>query len=651
MPKDKKEKKSKKQKKKELEEKRRLEEELLRQQQEEERKRQEELERQRREEEERQRLLREKKRAEELVRLVKEREEDVEVEEQWHSDLVKFEREQFEQSEWKKHLKCSTVPDISKEREMNDFLTEWKEYGIFERIDHEFEIKRLDHYIADIERGYNLLPILHDVIYDAIQRRDDEKLKIAKTKFIEIGQIAQHKIDVLTAKCLRDPVFMAVAESGLKADGDTMRHGMCRHFKWGLWASSMSNAFKNSKLSFPPPISVRVELPKQLAMRARQPLSCRIVQTVPCFEIADGGQFECISPVINLELFRLPMAPQSMNDESSGSWMVQDVTEQTLTPTVWRHKKEDGAISVKFVVPQYVVVSDPKQPSIGWWHPESRQWRVDGDDQDDGDKVIENIRYEAAKRVLSVTTRRVTPLCMVQPIGTWNEYKEWKLTPSGVQRCKIWLLTASKMVVEMEVVGGHCQLLQPQVPALNHLLRKMQSPHHLIGALRDCGLNLCSKNDAKMSPRLLSKDEEIEDRAHREISSVAALFQIAMSRWNREAEPNNERLIIFRLRKPLTPNEEADLAPDHNEEADSVADDEKWQSVMINHEKCSFIESTERSKTVNLETPIRELSHHSLLRCVASKCTEDNTRDLQNTSFRFKETIRRMLNLLNLFRV
>ena len=203
MPKDKKEKKSKKQKKKELEEKRRLEEELLRQQQEEERKRQEELERQRREEEERQRLLREKKRAEELVRLEKEREEDIEVEERWQSDLAKFEKEQFEQSEWRKHLKCSTVPDISKEQEMNDFLTEWKEYGIFERIEYEFDIERLPEYIIDIERGYNLLPILQDVIYDAIQRRDDEKLKIAKSRFTEIGQIARRKIDVLTAQCLR----------------------------------------------------------------------------------------------------------------------------------------------------------------------------------------------------------------------------------------------------------------------------------------------------------------------------------------------------------------------------------------------------------------------------------------------------------------
>ena len=206
----KKAKKSKKQRKAELEEKRRLEQELLAQQQEEERKRQEELERQRREEAERQRLLREKKRKEELVRLEKEKDEDIEIVEKRELDLVKLISEQYEQTEWKKHLKCDPLPDISNERELNTFLTEWKEYDVFEQVDalkksdnHKFEIDHIEHYINDIEYGYNLLQTLEDVIFDAIQRQDAEKLKYAKAKYIEMGQIAQNKMDIFTQKCLK----------------------------------------------------------------------------------------------------------------------------------------------------------------------------------------------------------------------------------------------------------------------------------------------------------------------------------------------------------------------------------------------------------------------------------------------------------------
>jgi len=649
MPKDKKEKKSKKQKKKELEEKRRLEEELLRQQQEEERKRQEELERQRREEEERRRLLREKKRAEEIVRLEKEREEDVEVEERWQSESAKFEEEEREQLEWRKHLQCSTVPDISRDRELNDFVTEWSEYGLFERIESDFDIERLQEYIDDIERGYKLLPILQDVIYDAIQRRDADKLKAAKSSFAEIGQIARRKIDVLTAQCLRDPVFLAVSSGG----DDVVRCGMGRHFKLGLWASSMSNAFKNSAVWMGPPVSVRLELPKQMAMRARQPLSCRTLQSVARLQAVSGGQFECISPVLEVELFRLPSAPRSVYDDSKGSWMAQDVSEQASTPTVWRHGDEDGAVSVEFVVPRFVVVPDPKRPRIGWWHSEAAEWRVDAVDAEDA--VIGDVRFDAAKRTMSLTTRRLTALCLVQPIGSYYEFREWKLTPSGVGRCKIGLQTACGVAVELEVVGGRCQLIEPKLPALHHLVHKLLSPHRLVAALRDCGLNLCFEADSeRMAAPLLPKEEEIEDRAHREISSVAALFEIAMSRWNRAAAPNNEQLIVFRLRKPLTPNEEADLLQSADDDApkhDGDRDLETWRTVMINHEKCSFVDCTERSSAFSLHTPTRELSHHSLLRCLAALCTDDNTRDLQNASFRFRETIRRVLNLLHLFRV
>ncbi len=341
-------------------------------------------------------------------------------------------------------------------------------------------------------------------------------------------------------------MFLSVAAKGSGSGGDVLRCGMARHFKLGLWASSMSNAFKNSKLWFPPPVSVRLELPKQMAMRARQPLACRSVQSVARLQVVGGGQFECISPVIEVELFRLPSAPRSVYDDSRGSWMAQDVSEQAATPTVWRHGDEDGAVSVEFVVPRFVVVPDPKRPRVGWWHSEAAEWRVDDhgdDDDDDEEAVIGDVRFDAAKRVLSLTTRRLTALSMVQPIGSYSEYSEWRLTPSGVGRCKMRLQTACKVAVELEVVGGRCQLLEPKLPALHHLVHKLLSPHRLVSALRDCGVSLCGQ-----SARSLSKADEIEDRAHREVSSVAALFELRMSSWNRAAEPNNEQLIVFRLR-------------------------------------------------------------------------------------------------------
>ena len=43
---------------------------------------------------------------------------------------------------------------------------------------------------------------------------------------------------------------------------------------------------------------------------------------------------------------------------------------------------------------------------------------------------------------------------------------------------------------------------------------------------------------------------------HLEISTIAALFEISMSKWNKICDDDN--VIIFRLRKPLTENEKLD---------------------------------------------------------------------------------------------
>eukprot|EP01084_Bolivina_argentea_P307112 530774_1 len=681
MPADKKKgKKSKKQKKKELEEKRRLEEELLRQQQEEERKRQEELERQRREEEERQRLLREKKRKEELVRLEKESEEDAEEIEKRQIDLQKLISEQYEQTKWKKHLKCDPFHDISNERQLNDFLTQWKEWNIYQNIDfpqnnendsnnptkrHTFEMQHIKYYIQDIENGYKLLHILQDVLFDAIQQNNPQKLEYAQSKYIEIGQTAQHKLDLLTQQCLQHDLFTSVAHAGLKEDGDVIKHCMQKNIKFGLWASSMSNAFKNSKIEYVAPISIKLELPKQIAMKAKMPLSCRVAQYAHNFYIYGnkGRVYECIGPVINVELLRLPPPPENIygaktsNESSSSGWMVQNTTEQKKVPNKWKYANVDKpdpksaeSMSISCKIPPYIVISDPNNVRLGWWNDTQKEWRTDD---------FKDIAYDSEQRIVSFITCHLSPICLVQERGMYYEYLDWKLTPSGVERCKISLITKCKMKIDIEIIGGQCKLLKPNIPELQHVFgKKLLRPHQLIRYLKTSGINLCYNNDGNTSRDLLNKNDNIELLTHLEISSIAALFQISMSKWNKTVA--NEDIMIFRLRKPLTPNEEADLlqnriasdGADGSGDGDNMASDtDSWQTVMIDDEKCTFIDCNENSKEICLNTPLRELSHKTLLRCLSSSCTEDNLRDLQNTSFRFKETIKRMLNLLNVFRV
>jgi len=302
------------------------------------------------------------------------------------------------------------------------------------------------------------------------------------------------------------------------------------------------------------------------------------------------------------------------------------------------------SVTISCVIPSYILIPDTKNINLGWWDSKKNEWKT---------SHFKDVTFDLNQRILSFVTCHLSPICLVQPRGAYSEYLDWKLSPSGfTERCKISLVTKyNKLKIDIEVIGGQCKLLQPNISELSHIYDKLLKPHQLIRMLKASGINLCVKNDQNVSETCLKKNDGIESVVHLEISSIAALFQLSMSKWNRTVD--DENIFIFRLRKPLTPNEEADLRQNKGSEAngDDDIDIEMWQTVMINHEKCTFIDCNEKSKELSLHTPNREMSHKTLLRCLKGHCTEENVRDLQNTSFRFTETLRRMLNLLNLFRV
>lgn len=89
-----------------------------------------------------------------------------------------------------------------------------------------------------------------------------------------------------------------------------------------------------------------------------------------------------------------------------------------------------------------------------------------------------------------------------------------------------------------------------------------------------------------------------------------------------------------------------------------------WKLLLINHEKCVLLKSTEHSETIDLETPDNENvsffkartlalnvemeheSHVSIRRCIDPLSTSDIMRSLTNTSLRFQENLRSILSFV-----
>ena len=65
----------------------------------------------------------------------------------------------------------------------------------------------------------------------------------------------------------------------------------------------------------------------------------------------------------------------------------------------------------------------------------------------------------------------LAPICIISTKGIFYEYLDWKLIPSGIERCKIILNTkCNKLNIEIEIIGSQCKLLitdNQKIPEIN----------------------------------------------------------------------------------------------------------------------------------------------------------------------------------------
>ena len=131
-------------------------------------------------------------------------------------------------------------------------------------------------------------------------------------------------------------------------------------------------------------------------------------------------------------------------------------------------EKTADFISMSVALPGYVVVEpkhgDADSIELGWWDHVACLWRVDGfkdvaleSESATADESAKANSNAKARRV-SFRTCHLAPMSVVQLKGLYCEYTDWRLSPSGVERCRLSLHTkaAHSKLVEIDIAGGHC---------------------------------------------------------------------------------------------------------------------------------------------------------------------------------------------------
>jgi len=389
----------------------------------------------------------------------------------------------------------------------------------------------------------------------------------------------------------------------------------------------MANAFRNKRIEFED-LKWQIELPKTLAMKAQMPLGCKAYYTKHDYFsfIENNGRLVSYGGVYSITLLHLPPPISSI-----GNWTVRQVTESTEQICVFDYAQGfevDNAspetAKCTVIIPDTAFILPETEPVLGWWDDKGRKWWKTG---------FSDITWDRKSRQLVFQTAHLKPVSLVLPRGIDFKYKRWLLTPSGVEKSTL-KLEGERMVVELEIVGGDVILLDPKIDGFFGVSMK---PYELAAKLRMYGINISPEEEDIPIMRMCKKSEKLEEKAHAEISSIAACFQLTGSRWNREC---GKHKIIFQLRSSSSIEDPEEL---------ENTDDPRWMRCLVGVKKCSLIKAAESDSRLNLDPPDDDLSHVSLLRCIAPHQSNDVARDLKMASLKFQESVRRMLNLCRVF--
>lgn len=414
----------------------------------------------------------------------------------------------------------------------------------------------------------------------------------------------------------------------------------------------------------------------------------------PQAEAADGKKkkrkkkfqrFVSVGGIVNIEQLAVPPQPKHAK-----GWVVREHSSLTESLSVQAYPtKVEGSSSseptppleISYKIPEFVLLKDG-YPHFGWWNDRSSspQWEEEG---------IEGNGYDPETRIAKLKLSTLRPFAVIQPRALDFPYRAWSLGPTGPNTALV-TVTGSRFKVELELVGGQCQLIQPQHDTLAPIFRKLMDPGKLLLRLQRAGINLCPTDEDAEFCRKPNKSK-VEWILHKQLSSVACVMEVRGSNWSSSRGPEQ---CMFKIKISDTPVTELPPATDDSvfvetyvpedaevkeepepeedeaavEDSDSdwgeVDEDQEpvfpeWLQVAVTPDQSWITQSSD--KTFNNAVVEGQVAHTSLRRTLAAYFNQKSVLDrtgldlqaafpqIDRTSLELQQNIERTLNLLRTF--
>ena len=591
-------------------------------------------------------------RSEELLRVRGEQDDAAQGLGAFQRRLSEVETQSQTNSEWKRYVNCTRMPNPLSETELNTFVAEWVADGVLGLEETLSTCIETETVASDITSFASTARGRGEVERAAMFDEYANKLRDAQLK----------KIDYTTASLLNNAAKYTNEKNECKIASNA------GSLKFGVWINVALKPFRLKVVDFGK-TGIVVDIPKPLALHS---VAVRVLYH-PANHVAGGvmsGVEVPVGGVLHMDLLEMPPPEKNVK-----GWKMRQVTDlskdvgRMLYPPGSSH--DSGASSnapplrVKCVVPANVVV--PSELKMGWWNVKEGKWMEEG---------VSDASFDVESRLLSFHTTQLQSIAMIQPRHLDLPAVKWSIRPTGPSRAT-FKITGSRFELAIGIDGENCTLRSPERNEFKHLIGvAFTGPGELFQALKACGINMCPTDEdanncslpSNPGVPILPKDSNLESLVEQDACTLANAFCIAGSLWNQKEGKNS---CVFRIQEA-----EIDEFADANADANAEEKEGEWKTVLytvdskvdeldidvperfptkasmyslLSNVKCVLVQGGENEDIFNSQPEPAADTHAYLKNCLAGKCTPDALDNMSTATPLFTQTVRSILHTCRVF--
>ncbi|XP_073389398.1 uncharacterized protein [Physcomitrium patens] len=514
--------------------------------------------------------------------------------------------------QWELFMDTSGLPQAAKEATLNTYL----ENG-YQSLD-------LD-YNEVLKSLVNIYKISNEAVELALQ--EDQKGNVNEaTKYrgfmLKLEKMGKFRMDQTTNYLLQKSyaVYRDTEKSIV-----TERIG---DWKLALWINHVKNP--RHRLLELPELDIYIKLPKSFALANA---AIRIYhQTVnPLYKSKNA--YMPLGGVFVIDVLGIPVESKLVKQ-----WTLENLATSTQLqylgypiPAVGQSAPSPQQLlnvlpfEIDIIIPKFIIHWEPN-PEIGWWDSVTETWQTEG---------VSEIEYTPENFKLLFHTTKAKPHAIVQSRVREYPYKSWNIRPTSEKTGVLTLKTAKSNVI-FNVGDGWCQLLEPKMPMLKHIL-SLQLP-----------------------PKVLLQDAELELQVCRDAALAIPAFTLASSPLNKTKD---SKAILLRIQEIPEP-----LYPPTLEKAFHESRSSPLQRTFPFHSRCSKVVKTiyytpKGSTLIDhsdklpgykevLEAALADKYakyHSALLVTLRGNCFESSQNKMDNGNVAFTECVSALMYALRLF--